>query len=452
MSNHDLPNESRIQKGFSALFEPVALDSLIAFRVAFGLAMALWTLYMLFSGNVYEYFIEPRYFFNYPGLEWLKPIGAVGMYGVFLLLFLSALMIGAGWFFRISTVVFTIAFAYVSLIDKSNYLSYYYYVLLLGAMLSLSPAQRFFSIDLIRKPSLRVDFIPRWVILAFQLQVAMVFLFAGMAKLNADWLIHGRPMNIWLENLSLNSGLDFPTWVSNGWFPVMLSWLLILFDFVIPHFLLDRTTSMGAFRLVLVVQLLALILFPAGFFPLLTILSCTIFLPADRIRRMISGISYLLYDLFSFKGEVFQPGGSYMLQYRKKKLFPLLLLVFLSAQIFLPVSLFLQWGSGRWADAAFHFSWDIRLHEKEANVQVWRINPENGLQEELALGAYLTPHQQRRMAESPAMIHQFIHHLHGIEPTASTRFQLKALATISLNGGLPQQLTEQTEDDQTAEN
>jgi hypothetical protein len=435
------------------LFQPVALDPLIAFRVAFGAAMALWALFMLFSGNVYDFFIQPNYYFSYPGLSWIKPLSAPGMYGVFILLFAMAVMIGAGWFFRASTLIFTLAFAYVSLIDQANYLSYYYYVLLLSIMLSISPAHRLFSIDLIRKPSLRVDFIPRWSILAFQLQVALVFIFAGMAKLNADWLFEGRPMNIWLENLSLNMGIDFPNWMLTGWLPIAISWFLILFDFIIPHFLLDKSTSIGAFRMVILIQLSALILFPAGFFPILTILSCTVFLPAEKIHRLISGISYLLYDLFSFKGEVFQPGGSYMLQYRKKRLFPSILLIFLGAQILIPVTLFLYWGNGRWTDAAFHFSWDIRLHEKEAQVQIWRTNPKNGQEEEVNINNYLAPHQQRRMAESPDMIRQFIHHLRydGIDTYARDFEQVRALATISLNGGVPQPLLDNTSNEEQAD-
>jgi hypothetical protein len=436
---------SRVRKLFSLLFEPVALDPLIAFRVAFGLAMALWSLYMLLSGNVFDLFIAPDYFFTYQGLSWIKPLAAAGMYGVFGMLFLAAIMIGAGWYFRISTIVFTLLFGYVSLIDQSNYLSYYYYVLLLAIMLCLSPANRLFSIDLLRKPALRVDFIPRWGILAFQFQVALVFFFAGMAKLNADWLFQGRPMNIWLENLSLNMGLDFPPWMISGGLPIALSWFLILFDFIIPHFLLDKSTSLGAFRMVVLTQIAALILFPAGFFPILILFSCTVFLPADRIHRLISGISYLLYDLFQFRGEVFQPGGSFMLQYRKKRLFPMVLMLFLAAQVALPVSLFLHWGSGRWADAAFHFSWDIRLHEKEAQVHIWSHNPLTGQEQKIDLNTYLAPHQQRRMAESPEMIHQFIHHLRhdGLDSTASPFKRIRAFATISLNGHDPQMLVDQ---------
>ena len=437
-------NESRFQKWTSALFRPVPLDSLVAFRVAFGFAMAIWSLYMIFGGRVSELYIQPKYYFSYPGLNWIQPLSGFGMYFVFALLFVSALMLAAGWFFRINTLFFTLLFAYISLIDQANYLSYYYFVLLMAMMLSLSPANRLFSIDLIRNPAIRVELIPRWSVLAFEIQVALVFIFAGMAKLNADWLFAGRPLNMWLENLGLHFGFQFPHWIISGIIPITISWILLLFDFIIPHFLLDKSTSVFAFKWVVIVQLLAIILFPSGFFPVLIIFSSIIFFPADSIRRWISGISYLLYDVFQFKGDVFKPGGAHLLQYRKKKLFPIVLCLFLGTQILLPVALFLQWGSARWADAACHFSWDLRIQEKKSRIWVWKENALTGKNEEVKLSQYLMPHQIRHMAESPGMIQQFIANKKRNPSSSNSDFtgNIRVLSTVSLNGQNPQPLVD----------
>lgn len=433
-------HESRFQKWTSDLFRPVPMDSLVAFRVAFGLAMAVWALYMIFWGQVSELYIQPKYYFSYPGLHWIQPLSGIGMYLVFSLLCVSALMLAAGWFFRFNTLFFTALFAYISLIDQANYLSYYYYVLLMALMLALSPANRLFSIDLIRKPAIRVDLIPRWSILAFEIQVALVFIFAGMAKLNADWLFAGRPLNIWLENVGMNFGFQFPDWIISGIIPILISWILLLFDFIIPHFLLDKSTSVLAFKWVLIVQLIAIILFPSGFFPVIILFSSIVFLPAELIRRWISGISYLLFDLFQFKGDVFKRGGTHLLQYRKKKLFPIILCLFLGAQIILPVVLFLQWGSERWANEAFNFSWDIRIQEKNSRIWVWKQNTQTGNNEEIKLGRYLSPHQIRHMAESPGMILQFITNKKKDASALNDDFlgKIHVLSTVSLNGSAPQ--------------
>jgi hypothetical protein len=425
----------------SGLFKPVSMYQLVAFRFAFGVAMSFWTIFMILSGSVHTLFIEPEFYFSYPGFEWLQPLPPVGMYLCFIALLASSLMIAAGWYYRISSLTFTLLFAYITLIDRANYISYYYFVLLLAFMLSISPANRLFSIDQLRKPTLRVDYVPKWSILAIQIQVALVFVFAGMAKLNFDWLFNGKPVNIWLSELATNQGLILPGFLLDGAFPIALSWFLILFDFIIPHFLLDKKTSWGAFLFVLVIQIFALLIFPAGFFPLLTVASCIIFIPEERIHSIISRVSYFLYDIFGFHGDVFTPGGAIMLQYRKKRLFPALLMIFFGLQVFLPVTLFLNWGSDRWADSAFRFSWDIRMHEKTGKVAFWLSNPITGEEKKVNLDEYLSKHQQSRMSEDPAMIRQFGNFMMlQYKDSSNTSPTLHAEAVISLNGGIPQPL------------
>ena len=192
---------------------------------------------------------------------------------IFVVLAISAIGMGAGWHFRKSGLVFTLSFAYVSLIDKASYLSYYYYVLIIALMLLVSPAYRLFSIDLIRKPQIRVDFAPVWLLWAFKVQVVMVFFFAGMAKLNSDWLYTGVPVMLWLQDTLQNLGISSSFLAANTWIVLALSWFLVVFDFVIPHFLLDSRTSVQAFILVVIVQLTGVFFLPTGFFPVLVILS-----------------------------------------------------------------------------------------------------------------------------------------------------------------------------------
>ncbi len=433
-------SEATADSRITRVFEPVSLYPVVALRLGFGAAMAVWTLYMLFSGAVNDLFISPDFYFSYPGFEWIRPLPDVLVYTAFGVLFITAVMIFAGWHFRWAAFLFTTVFAYITLIDKASYLSYYYYVLLLAFMLSISPANRLFSIDLIRKPSIRADYVPLWLVLAFKIQVALVFIFAGMAKLNADWLFRGMPINIWIAELAKN-GFSFLINLSEGSFPIVLAWLLIMFDFIIPHFLLDKRTSKGAFAIVFLMQLLAISIFQAGFFPVLTALSCLIFLPEDLIHKFLSRVAYFLYDVFDFRGDVFNQGGSIMLQFRKKKLFPILLAVFFSLQILIPVTLFLNWGSGRWADSAFRFSWDIRMHEKTGTVEFLLQDDSNGSTVTIPLKDYLTDHQIRIMAEDPDMIRQFADFLLR-KNTPNENLKIHANATVSLNGRPPELLVQ----------
>jgi hypothetical protein len=418
-----------------ALFKPASIYPLVALRLAFGLAMSLWSIYMIFSGKVAEVYSLQVVHFPYDGLEWIKPMPFGGMLLVFIALALTALCMGAGWHYRRMGLGFTLLFAYISLIDKASYLSYYYYVLIIAVMLLVSPANRLFSIDLIRKPSIRIDFAPVWLLWAFKVQVVMVFFFAGMAKLNSDWLYTGIPVSLWLQDTLQNLGFKTVFISNNAWIGLSISWFLVVFDFVIPHFLLDPKTSTRAFILVVFVQLLGLFFLPAGFFPVLVILSCSVFLPSRLIHRFISRISYFLYDVFQFKGDVFAAGGTFMLQYRMRRAFPLFASFFLAFQFVLPVYFYLSWGSLRWANTAFHFSWDVHINHQKNSVAFFKVDKERGQSEPIDVDHMLSPIQKSSMAGDPSMLRQFIGTLKEASPALSQPdVEIQAQSCVSLNG------------------
>jgi hypothetical protein len=419
---------------FESLFKPVSINPLIIFRVAFGCALFIWATGMLFSGEVYNQYIEPHFFFHYRYFQWLKPLPGPLMYIVFFLLSALAVMIAVGFYFRLSVFSFLSLLCYIILIDKSAYLSYYYFMLLLLVMLFFSPAFRMFSIDILRKPSIRADYVPHWCILAFKLQILAVFYFAGMAKLNSEWLFAGSPVSIWLDRLMIEWGVDMgtrPFFVIS----IIISWTLILFDFLLPHFLMDYKTSGKAYVILVIVQLFGFVLFPVGYFPFLMIFSSIIFLRESLINEMISRVSYFLYDIFQFKTEIFKMRGGVMLNYRNKKLFPVLIAIFFSVQIILPVALFLKWGSKKWATSAFQFSWQLFINHKEGNLEAWYYLNDGMTRQNLNLNDYLTEGQKKRMLTDPNLIIQFTEVLN--KDYSDKNLKLIARATISKNGGGP---------------
>ena len=75
------------------------------------------------------------------------------------------------------------------------------------------------------------------------------------------------------------------------------------------------------------------------------------------------------------------------------------------------------------------------MHEKTAAVSFWLSNPATGIEEPINLDDYLSKHQQRRMAEDPSMIRQFVAHLMSLnDDTSTTPPTINARASISLNG------------------
>jgi len=110
---------------FKTLFEPIDIASLVAFRVLFGLLMSISMVRFLAKGWVETLYLQPAVFFTYPGLAWVRPWPAWGIYSHVILLALFALLVACGWYYRVSTAFFCALFTYLELIDQTNYLNHY---------------------------------------------------------------------------------------------------------------------------------------------------------------------------------------------------------------------------------------------------------------------------------------------------------------------------------------
>src|SRR5688572_15402240 len=125
-----------------ALSAPLDSTSVEVFRILFGLAMLVAVLRFFAHGWIAEYFIEPQHFFSYYGFEWIRPWPGAGMYLHFAAMAALAVLIAAGIGHRVSTLLFTLLFAYAHLIDKTNYLNHYYLLICLGFLLACLPLGR----------------------------------------------------------------------------------------------------------------------------------------------------------------------------------------------------------------------------------------------------------------------------------------------------------------------
>ena len=179
-----------------------AITPLLTFRVLFGFVMTLGIIRFLAKGWVEQLYITPKFFFTYDGFSWIKPLGSIEMYALFTLLLLSAIGIFLGFFYRVSTIIFFLLFTYVELIDKTNYLNHYYFVSLISFYLIFLPAHRNLSLDRYFGRVSPSNFIPRWNIDILKIQLGIVYFFAGIAKLNSDWILHALPLKIWLPSES----------------------------------------------------------------------------------------------------------------------------------------------------------------------------------------------------------------------------------------------------------
>jgi len=176
------------------LREPVDGASLAVFRIFFGVLVAFGSLRFVALGWVERFFAQPEWFVPYWGFSWVRVLPLPWMYAAFAAMAILGVLIALGVRHRISSGLFFLIFTYVELIDVANYLNHYYLLSLLSVLLVIVPADAMWA--LAPHPGTRARVVPRWALTLIRFQVALVYVFAGLAKLNSDWLLHAQPLNI----------------------------------------------------------------------------------------------------------------------------------------------------------------------------------------------------------------------------------------------------------------
>jgi len=241
---------------------------LAVFRLFFGFMMFASIVRFWANGWIEKLYIEPKMFFSYYGFSWIKPLGNY-TYLLFVICGLSALFIAVGFKYRWAIITFFLSFTYIEFMDKTTYLNHYYFITIISFVLIFLPANATFSIDNLSKRKKYIN-IPKWTIDIIKILLGVVYFYAGLAKLNSDWLFRAMPLKIWLP-----SKYDFPlignTFMQQEWFHFAMSWSGMLYDLAIPFLLLYKRTRMFAFVLVVFFHVFTRILFPIGMFPFIMI-------------------------------------------------------------------------------------------------------------------------------------------------------------------------------------
>jgi hypothetical protein len=388
--------------GLSYLRAPISIAPLVSFRIVFGTMMLASTLRFIIYGWVDDLYLVPRFFFSYYGFEWVQPLEAVGMYGLFALMLVSALGILLGAFYRISAAVFFLSFTYVELIDKTNYLNHYYFVSIVAALLVFLPAHRAWSVDVWRRPGLALATVPRWMVGSLRLQLGMVYVFAGIAKLNTDWLLRAQPMRIWLPAKTDILG----GWLAQKWVAYAFSWAGTVYDLGIPFFLLWRRTRTLAYLAVIAFHLLTWLLFPIGMFPWIMILSTLVFFPGEWHERRLAQLRGCLRIGVRTPSE---PAAK--VHYAAPAWLLGLLGLHFVVQVLLPFRYLAYPGKLFWTEEGYRFSWRVMLMEKAGHATFRIRDPRTGAEGEVINSDHLTPLQEKMMSSQPDMLLQYAHYL-----------------------------------------
>lgn len=380
------------------LRQPVSIAPLAVFRVIFGFMMLLGVIRFAANGWIDQFYIQSKFTFPFLGFEWVKPLGENGMYFLFVLMGLSAFMIMIGWFYRVFSVLFFLSFTYVELIDKTYYLNHYYFISIVAFLMLFLPAHRWFSVDAKRNPSMASSTVPAWMIGSIRLQLGMVYVFAGIAKLETSWLIDAQPLRIWLP-VHMDIPLIGPL-LDEVWIAYFFSWFGCIYDLTIPFFLMWNKTRVPAYITVIVFHVLTRMLFPIGMFPYIMILSTLIFFPASFHERIIRFTGWTASSL-----QRYRPSA-----YRIKLISGIFVFHFLLQSV-LPFRYLAYPGNLFWTEEGFRFSWRVMLMEKGGTTLFTVGDPSFPGTIEIVNANYLSPFQEKQMSFQPDMILQFAHFL-----------------------------------------
>lgn len=406
---------------------------LAVFRIIFGGMMLGSIIRFMAKGWVRELYLEPGFFFSYYGFEWVKPLGAWGMYTLFIVMAFAAACIMLGLWYRPAAILFFLLFTYIELIDLTNYLNHYYFVSLVSLLLILVPANRYFSLDVWRRPSLRCTEVPAWMINIFKLQLGIVYFYAGLAKLHPEWLLEAQPLRMWLP-----ARADLPligSFLNKQWVAYFFSWSGAIYDLSIPFLLLYRPTRLPAYAAVIAFHILTALLFPIGMFPYIMILSTLIFFSAHFHQKLIRLLRRLWNALVpeTLPAEKNFPAKRYK-NAAAKLILPLICLHF-AIQLLFPFRFAAYPGNMFWTEEGFRFSWRVMLMEKTGHITFYIKNPETGKELEVENRRYITPLQEKMMATQPDMILQFAHFLAGqYQQQGIENPEVRADSFVSLNG------------------
>jgi hypothetical protein len=375
-------------------FQPASLAPLVVFRLIFGSLTLFGTLRFLSNGWVDTMYIEPTHFFGFYGFEWVRPLHGNWMYLPFILMIIGSLCILLGMLYRWGAVLFFLSFTYVELLDKTNYLNHYYFISLIGFLLIFLPANQHFSLD--RRFGWIKEIIGKnWHTDILKFQLCVVYFFAGIAKLNSDWLLEAQPLATWLQahhHLPLVGAL-----MDDKWLAYSFSWFGCAYDLCIPFVLLSNRLRPFGYSLVVVFHLITWLLFPIGVFPWVMIFSTTVFFSATFHKKLLKSMGCR--SIESKTSEKSDNNNYPWIRFG--------LITYLLFQLLVPVRYLLYPGHLFWHEEGFRFSWRVMLMHKEGYATFYVRDRKTRKSIEIKHNDFLTPIQLDQVVTQPDMLLQY---------------------------------------------
>lgn len=419
--------------------------SLAVVRIALGVVATLSAVRTLAYGWADSLYARPGHRFTYLWMGWVPQPSPVGIRLLAVAVGAAGIAVALGWRTRCSAAVLLVTFGWVELIDATTYLNHYWFVTLLAALTVVAPLGATLSLDARRRGPRPVA--TGWVWL-LRFQVGVIYAFAGLAKLQADWLIHALPLRLWLP-----ARADLPLVGPLLAQPITAHVLAVAgaaFDVSIVGLLLWRRTRLAGWLALVGFHVATWVLFPIGVFPWLMIGVATIFFAPDwprtltagfRARRRSASVRPTDVSPIAASSPARHPAdgrGSPSGVVSAGPAVRLLAMggaaVWMVVQLALPLRHLAYPGDHRWTAEGYRFGWNVLLVERAGSVTFLVHEPATGRSWTADPSMLYTRSQLRVMAGEPDLIAQAARTIADDEATRGHEVEVRVDAFLSLNG------------------
>ena len=401
------------------LFKRIDNAQLVVFRIFYGFLVSAEGFGAIITGWVRRTFIEPKFTFSFIGFEWLQPLPGNGMYIYFGIMGTLGLLIMIGYKYRFSAFAFAFMWAGVYLMQKTSYNNHYYLLMLLAFIMALFPAHRDASMDAKLNPNLRVHTMSNWIRWTIILQLFIVYTYASVAKLYADWLdfsfidVLMRPK----KDYFLIGGL-----LQEKWVHVSIAVFGILFDLLVIPAMLWKKTRKIAFVLSIFFHLFNSYVFRIGIFPFLSLAFTVFFFEPQTIR-----------NIFLRTKKISVPEK---FQVRKtRSIIVGALGIYFMVQLLLPVRHHFFQDDVLWTEEGHRLSWRMMLRGRGGKIKFRVVNKADNGETTVNLNEYLSPKQKNKVACYPDFTWQFAQRLKKEYEEKGMDVQIFVRNRVRINNG-----------------
>lgn len=378
------------------LFKAIDNSPLVVFRIFFGFLVACESFGAILTGWVKRILIDPEVTFSFIGFEWLKPLPGFGMYFYFIAMGVFGLAIMFGYRYRLAIISYTLLWAGVYFMQKTAYNNHYYLLLLISFLLIFLPANSYASLDVRQNRIKEENTMPYWISLLFIIQVAIVYVFASIAKFYPDWLDGTFTRNLLADSTNV---IALKKLFLQKWFYLFIAYMGIVFDLLIVPLLLFKKTRMLALLASLTFHLFNAIFLEIGIFPFFALTFALFFYEPETIR------SVFLRKKTSIETE---NGHS---NYYGKKIVYFLIIPYLIIQLLLPLRHHFIEGDVLWTEEGHRLSWRMMLRERSGFIHIRIKDLKTGKLSVYDYRKNLTDKQIQNLATKPDFIWQYCQYI-----------------------------------------